>query len=112
MDGSLRVCTTAGGQEIHERINDVSDDGRSFRFAHGRVPLPVRRSGGTFTVGPGAPAGSASVILETTFEPIDPTTADRLTAGMRDAFRRSLESLCRYVEEKVTGTPDDAQRLR
>ena len=101
MDGSMRVCTTTGGQEIHERISDVSDDGRSFRFAHVRVPLPVRRSGGTFTVEPGALAGSASVILETTFEPIDPTAADQLTAGMHEAFRQSLESLRRYVEEKV-----------
>jgi len=101
MDGDLRVCTMADGQEVHERISAVSDDVRSFRFDHVRVPLPVRGSGGTFTVTVGAVAGTTDVVLETTFEPLDPSGADRLTAGVRGAFQQSLDSLRTFVEEKL-----------
>lgn len=101
MDGDLRVCTMADGQEVHERISDVSDDARRFRFAHIRVPLPVRDSGGTFTVTAGTTAATSDVDLETTFEPLDPTSADQLAAGVRVAFQQSLDSLRAYVEEKV-----------
>jgi uncharacterized protein YndB with AHSA1/START domain len=101
MDGDLRVCTMADGQEVHERISEVSDDARSFRFDHVRVPLPVRESGGTFTVAEGAAAGTTDVVLETTFEPLDPSSVDQLTAGVQGAFQQSLDSLRTYVEEKV-----------
>jgi len=50
MEGDVRVCTMADGQEVHERISNVSDDERRFRFDHVLVPLPVHESGGTFTV--------------------------------------------------------------
>jgi uncharacterized protein YndB with AHSA1/START domain len=101
MDGSLRVCTMADGQEVHERISDVSEGKRSFRFDHEQVPLPVRNSGGTFTVNPGETPATATVILETTFEPIDAASADQLTARVHGAFQQSLDSLRTYVEEKV-----------
>jgi uncharacterized protein YndB with AHSA1/START domain len=101
MDGDLRVCTMADGQEVHERISAVSDDERSFRFDHVRVPLPVRESGGTFTVVGGAVARTTDVVLETTFEPLDPSGVDQLTAGVQGAFQQSLDSLRTFVEEKV-----------
>jgi uncharacterized protein YndB with AHSA1/START domain len=53
MDGDVRVCTMADGQEIHERISELSAGHRSFRFEHLRMPQPVQHSGGTFTVTPG-----------------------------------------------------------
>lgn len=101
MDDDLRVCTMVDGQEVHERISDVSDERRSFRFDHVRVPLPVERSGGTFTVNPADASGTAVVVLETLFEPLDPASVDHLTAGIRDAFQQSLESLRTYIEEKT-----------
>ena len=101
MDGDVRICRMADGQEIHERISDLSPEGRSYRFEHLRVPLPVRHSGGTFTVTGGGAAGTATVTLRTTFAPLDPTAAGDLTGMIRQAFGRSLESLRRYVEEKA-----------
>jgi uncharacterized protein YndB with AHSA1/START domain len=101
MDGDVRVCTMADGQEIHERISDVSAEQRSYRFQHLRVPLPVQRSGGTFTVTPGAASGTATVTLRTTFDPLDPTATDDVTGLIRQAFGQSLQALRRYVEEKV-----------
>jgi uncharacterized protein YndB with AHSA1/START domain len=102
MDGDLRVCTTGDGQEIHERISDLSAEDRSYRFQHVRVPMPVRASGGIFTVTPGTDPGTSLVTLETTFEPLDPAGVDEVTGMIRGAFGQSLESLRRYVEEKVT----------
>ena len=99
MDGDIRVCRMADGQEIHERISDIAPDRRSFRFDHLRVPLPVRESGGTFAVTGGPEA--ATVTLTTTFEPLDPTGIDQLTDMIHGAFQRSLDSLRRFVEHRL-----------
>src|SRR5258708_3575898 len=71
MDGDLRVCATADGQEIHERISDLSPESRSYRIHHVRVPLPVRHSGGMFTVAARTDPGTAVVTLQPSFEPLD-----------------------------------------
>jgi uncharacterized protein YndB with AHSA1/START domain len=102
MDGDVRVCTMADGQEIHERISHVSDERRSYRFEHLRVPLPVAHSGGTFTVTPGPAAGTATVTLRTTFDPLDPTSAREVSGMIEQAFGQSLAALRRYVEEKAS----------
>ncbi len=31
IDGDVRVCQMADGQQIHEKISDISAEGRSFR---------------------------------------------------------------------------------
>jgi mxaD protein len=100
MRGDVRVCRMADGQEVHEKISDVSADTRSYRFDHLRVALPVRQSGGTFAVTPGR--DRATVTLTTTFEPLDPAGADQLVDMIHGAFGQSLESLRRYVEDGVT----------
>jgi uncharacterized protein YndB with AHSA1/START domain len=101
MDDDVRVCTMADGQEIHERIIDLSAERRSLRFEHLRVPLPVQHSGGTFALTPGAAAGTTTVTLRTTFDPLDPNGADGLAAMIQQAFGQSLQSLRRYLEKKV-----------
>src|SRR5262249_24161144 len=73
----LRVCVMADGQEVHERISELSDGSRTSRFDHVRVPLPVTRSGGRFAVTPSADRASV-VVLDTSFEPVDPSMADQL----------------------------------
>jgi uncharacterized protein YndB with AHSA1/START domain len=102
MDGDVRVCRMADGQEVHERIGDVSAERRGYRFEHLRVPLPVRQSGGTFAVDPGSDPDTATVTLTTTFEPIDPAGASQLGEMIHGAFQQSLESLRRYVEDKLS----------
>jgi uncharacterized protein YndB with AHSA1/START domain len=102
VDGTLRVCQMANGQEVHERIIDVSPAQRSLRFEHVQVPLPVSHSSGTFTVTAGATAGSATVNLHSTFEHLDPAGADELTDIVRGAYQQSLESLRRFIEDDVT----------
>lgn len=101
MAGDIRVCQMADGQQVHETISDISAEQRSFRFEHIQVPLPVRRSGGTFTVTAGPEADTATVTLRTTFEPLDPTGANQLTRMIQGAFQQSLESLRCFVEDKL-----------
>jgi carbon monoxide dehydrogenase subunit G len=101
VDGDVRICTMTDGQEIHERISELSAGQRSYRFEHLRVPLPVQRSGGTFTVTADGAAGTARVTLQFNFEPLDPAGTEDLAGMIHGAFGQSLESLRRYVEEKV-----------
>jgi uncharacterized protein YndB with AHSA1/START domain len=100
MDDGVRICVMADGQEVHEEISELSNGDRSFRFRHVRVPLPIAQSGGTFTVASDDEPGTATVVLRTTFEPLDPSAADELVPMIRGAFQQSLESLRRYLEQK------------
>ena len=106
IDGDVRICRMADGQEIHERISEVSDQQRGYRFEHIRVALPVRRSDGVFTVAEGPDRDTATVTLRTTFEPLDPAGASQLAATMRGAFEQSLRSLRRFVEDGLTWDHD------
>jgi len=101
MDGNARICEMANGQEVREKISDISAEQRHFRFDHVRVPLPVQRSGGTFKVTAGSDPHTATVTVRTTFEPLDPTGTDQLTGIVHGAFQQSLESLRRFIEDRV-----------
>jgi uncharacterized protein YndB with AHSA1/START domain len=101
MDGNVRICEMADGPQVHEKISHISAEQRSFRFEHLRVPLPVQRSGGTFTVTAGPDPHTATITVRTTFEPLDPTDVDQLTEIVHRAFQQSLESLRRFVEDNI-----------
>ena len=101
MDGDVRTCEMADGQQVCEKISDISAEQRSFRFEHVRVPLPVQRSGGTFTVIAGSDPHTATVTVRTTFEPLDPTGVAQLSGMVHGAFQQSLESLRRFVEANI-----------
>jgi uncharacterized protein YndB with AHSA1/START domain len=102
MDGGLRVCTMADGQQVHEQISDISPERRAYRFSHVKTPLPVRTSEGGFTVTAGPGARTATVTLTDTFEPLDPAMADDLARMIHGAFQQSLESLRRFIETKTS----------
>ena len=70
-----------------------------------RVPLPVQRSHGTFTLSAGPDPHTATVTVRTTFEPLDQTGVDQLSGIVHRAFQQSLESLRRFVEDDI---PSDA----
>jgi len=102
LDGDVRICQTADGHEIHEKISEITAGHRSYRFEHLRVPLPVRNSGGTFTVAAGHDPHTATVTLQSTFQPIDPASTGQLTEVIHTAFQQSLESLRRLIETGLT----------
>ena len=97
----VRICEMADGQQVHEKISEISAEQRSFRFEHIRVPLPVQRSGGTFTATAGSDPHTATVTVRTTFEPLDPTGVAQLGGMVHGAFQQSLESLRRFVEDNI-----------
>lgn len=71
----------------------------------------MRQSGGSLTVAPGPDPHTATVTLRTTFEPIDPTGTDQLTAMIHEAFPQSVESLRRFVEDRLPGMPAERTAL-
>lgn len=98
MDDDVRTCTTADGFDIRERITDYSPERRSYRFEHLALPVPVRDSRGAFTVEP-AEEGRAEVVLETSFEALEPAQEKQVAQMMDGALRQALESLRRRVEQ-------------
>jgi uncharacterized protein YndB with AHSA1/START domain len=97
MDGDVRTCTTADGNEIREEISDYSPEQRRYRFRHLAVPMPIADSGGVFTVEPRD--GGAEVVLETSFEALDGMDAEQVAGMIDGAFQQALVSLKRRVEE-------------
>jgi carbon monoxide dehydrogenase subunit G len=91
VDGDARVCRTADGSEIRERITARSDEERSFSYEQSQVPLPISGSRGTLSVverGPGS-----TVAWEAEFE-----APEEVAALVDGYYRQTLEALKRRVE--------------
>jgi hypothetical protein len=96
VDGDLRVCVTADGQEIRERLSSVEGEPMAYRYEHLVTPAPVRDSWGILRVRP--TGRGCAVEWHATFEPADPARADQITAMMRANFAYALQSLRRRIE--------------
>lgn len=94
--GDLRVCMTADGHEIHERLSSVEGEPMSYRYVHLVTPAPIHNSWGILRVRPNG--RGCAVEWEAAFEPADPTHAEQITAMMRANFANALESLRRRIE--------------
>jgi hypothetical protein len=91
VDGTTRVCTTADGGEIVERITGYSDDSRSYGYAHIAQPLPIGNSRGTLSVH--ADGDGSLIVWEAEFEP----AAAEVTGMVEAAYRQTLDSLARLL---------------
>ena len=94
-DGEVRVCATADGGEIRERIT-VSDVDRWYRYVHLATPAPVHGSHGVLRVRP--TGAGCRVEWDAEFTPADPAHADEITAAMTAAFEQAAQSLRRRIE--------------
>jgi mxaD protein len=95
VDGELRVCQTADGNEIRERIFDYSAESRTWSYEQSHVPLPIEESHGTVRV---VPNGSgARVEWEAEFE-----APDEVAAMVDGYYKQTLETLRRRVETGET----------
>jgi carbon monoxide dehydrogenase subunit G len=95
VEGPERVCKTADGAEIRERIDGYSARERKFSYVQTQVPLPITGSRGTLRVlGEGT---EAEVVWEAEFEPAEgaPENLPELVEG---SYRQALDSLRRRVE--------------
>ena len=97
MEGSTRICTTAGGFEIREEISDYAPATRSYRYRHLAIPLPVKNSSGSFTVEPRN--GGAEIVLEAQFEALENVDEAQVGEMFGAALEQSLHSLKRRVTE-------------
>ena len=96
LDADVRICTTADGGEIRERISDRSDRQMSYRYEHLVTPAPVLDSRGTLRV---RPNGTGSrVEWDAEFIPADPAHADEIIAVMSTAFGQAAQSLRYRIE--------------
>jgi hypothetical protein len=96
VEDGRRVCRTADGQEIRERIVDYSDADRSWGYEQSQVPLPITGSRGTVRVhddGEGA-----RVVWDASFDVPDVDQADQLVPMIDGYYRQTLESLRERVE--------------
>jgi Polyketide cyclase / dehydrase and lipid transport len=94
--GDLRVCITADGQEIRERLSAVEGEPLAYRYQHLLTPAPVRDSWGIVRV---RPTGRGCVVeWHAVFEPADLVHADQITAMMRTNLADASESLRRRIE--------------
>jgi carbon monoxide dehydrogenase subunit G len=91
VEDDRRVCRTADGAEIHERISDYSAAQRTFSYEQSVVPLPISGSRGTMRVL--ADGDGARVEWDAQFE------AGEDVAEMVDGYyKQTLESLRERVE--------------
>ena len=101
MEGPIRICDTADGNEIREEITDYSPGRRTYRYRHIQVPLPVKSSTGKFAVEAGS-SGGAVVVLESEFDALDPAMESQIERMFGGALEQALESLRRRVEQGVS----------
>lgn len=90
VEGGTRVCRTADGHEIHERVA-TADAERTMTYEQSMVPLPIEGSRGTMrVVGEGA---RSRVEWEAEFE-----APDDVAAMVDGYYKQTLESLKARVE--------------
>jgi carbon monoxide dehydrogenase subunit G len=92
VEGRRRLCETADGDQIVERITSYSDDDRSYGYAHIQQPLPIENSRGTLSV---EPAGDGSLIR---WEAELDAPGAEIAELVEGAYRETLNSLARLLE--------------
>ena len=93
IEGAKRICNEG---EIQEEISDYSDERRSYRYTHVRVPLPVKTSRGMFSV---VPDNSGSlIVMESEIEALDPGQEGALIRMIDGYYKQALESLRQLIE--------------
>lgn len=96
MSGMTRICVMPDGQEIHEAISDVSPGGRSYRYEHVKTPMPVKQSGGCFSVS--AHGSGCKVRIDAQLVAASPEMQPQLAEMMREGLRATLENLRMLLE--------------
>jgi Polyketide cyclase / dehydrase and lipid transport len=95
VNGSDRLCRTADGNEIKERIVGYSPEERALTYEQSQVPMPIESSRGSLRVVPDG--ARARVEWEAEFE------ASNEVAAMVDGYyRQTLDALRRRVETGET----------
>jgi carbon monoxide dehydrogenase subunit G len=96
ISGNDRLCRTADGQEIRERIHGYDPAARKWSYEQSVVPLPITGSAGTLSV---VPDGERSrVEWEARFDVADGADEAQLVSMIDGYYRQTLDQLRRRVE--------------
>jgi uncharacterized protein YndB with AHSA1/START domain len=76
--GAKRVCTTADGMTINERIDAIDQENRVFRYSIPEPPMPIKNLVGTMKVFAGDNGNEAQVDWSATFEVEEAQEAEML----------------------------------
>lgn len=96
VEGMKRVCIATDGNEIHEDINDYSNEKRSYRYVHTQLPFPIKNSRGTFIVQ--TDGKSSLVVWNAEFEALDSAQEAEVTRMVDGFYKQTLESLRKRIE--------------
>lgn len=81
------------------RILDCSPEARSYRYLIEGAPLPVTNNTGVFAVE--AANGPSRVVLESSFQPLDPAMEHQLSEMWEPYLPATLANLKHLIEESV-----------
>jgi carbon monoxide dehydrogenase subunit G len=94
--GDSRICRTADGGEIRERIHGYDAAAHTWSYEQSVVPLPITGSSGTLAV---RPDGDGSrVEWEARFDVAESADEAQLVPMIDGYYRQTLEQLRRRVE--------------
>jgi uncharacterized protein YndB with AHSA1/START domain len=97
MEGMRRICTMEDGSEIHEDINELSDEGRRYSYDQTVHPLGFKRSRGTLAVDPDGDGGSR-IVWNAEVEFADPEQEAQILPMLEQGYAAALQQLKEVVE--------------
>lgn len=95
-DGDERICTTADGGTIRERIVEHSDEEQFYTYEIVEAPLPV--SGYRSTLAVDGDGDHAHVLWAAEFEVADGAAEEEVAGALDELYREGLEGLRERVE--------------
>ncbi len=90
--GAMRVLGLEGGGELHDRVEEIDDEARRFRYLRTVHPFPVTRYVGTVEVREGT---DVTWTIETD---VDDAARDELAAFLHGAISAGMDGMARELE--------------
>lgn len=96
--GAKRVCELANGVTLFERVEQIDDGGKIFKYSITESPLPISNYLGTVTVRD-AGRGGAEIIWSARFDVPD-QQRDELVGMLNSAFADGIQGLERDLKAR------------
>ena len=90
--GAKRVCTTADGMTINERIDAIDHENRVFRYTVPEPPMPVKNLSGTMKVFDSDNGKEAQVVWSATFD-VEESQEAEMRAMLESIYSEGISGL-------------------